>query len=157
MEQSEIILLKDSEWSVIDREFCRVTNFVSMSVIKDGKVSAFSKGMPYASINLERKKFPGQKITGFITHRLDFIHLWKAFEERGIGTDEELIIFWSTEHYKNILYKLLSIWMPKLLVMICPKGAFELFNDPLSRPELRGEARFLAMRPIVEWKSEVMK
>jgi len=41
--------------------------------------------------------------------------------------------------------------------MICPKGAFELMADQKSRPELQGEARFLAERPIAEWKPEVME
>ena len=47
--------------------------------------------------------------------------------------------------------------MPRLWVMICPKGAFELMADQKSRPELQGEARFLAERPIAEWKPEVME
>lgn len=77
---SELTLLRDSDWGVIDGELCRVIDFVPMSLIKDGKVLALNKTTPYASVRLECKKFPGQKITGFITHKLDFVNLWKAFK-----------------------------------------------------------------------------
>ena len=33
-EQSEITLLKDSEWSLIDGEICRVLDFIPMAAIK---------------------------------------------------------------------------------------------------------------------------
>ena len=44
--------------------------------------------------------------------------------------------------------------MPKLTVMICSKGAYEIMTDSNYKPELTGEARFNAERPIVEWKPE---
>src|SRR3989338_1482686 len=62
----------------------------------------------------------------------------------------------SKKHLKSYA-KLFSAFMPRLWVMICPKGAFELMADQKSRPELQGEARFLAERPIAEWKPEVME
>lgn len=87
---------------------------------------------------------------------MDFLHLWAAFNKRGIGQNEEVIIFWSKNHFKSYA-KILSVFMPKLWVMICPKGAFELMTDPNFKPELGGEARWNAQRSIAEWKSEVMK
>lgn len=152
---SDITLLRDSDWRIIDGELCRVINFVPLGLIKDGKVLALNKTTPYASITLECKKLP-KKITGFICHKMDFTHLWLVFKERGIKQDEEVLIFWSKRHYKNIVYKILSVFMPRLWIMICQKGAFELMTNPNSRPELQGEARYLAEKPIVEWKPEVM-
>jgi len=156
-EKSHITLLKNSDWRVIDGEVCRVIDFIPMASIKDGKVLAINRTTPYAAVDLECRKFSGQKVTGFICHKLDFIHLWKAFKERGVKIDEEVIIGWNTKHYQNRLYKFLSFMMPKLWVMICPKGAFELMTDSNWKPELSGEARWNATKPIAEWKPEVMK
>lgn len=154
-EQSEVTLLKDREWSVIDGELCRVIDFVPWGLIKNGKVLALDKMTPYASVHLECKKLP-TKITGFICHKIDFIHLWIAFEERTIKQDEEVLIFWIKKHYKR-LCKIFSAFLPRLWVMICPKGAFELKVDQNYKPELKGEARWNATKPIIEWKPEVME
>ncbi|MEW6171031.1 MAG: hypothetical protein AB1472_05700 [Candidatus Omnitrophota bacterium] len=151
---SEITMRKDSEWAVIDGELCRVIDFISIGSIKDGKVLALDKARPYASVTIECKKFP-QKIKGFVCHKMDFLHLWLAFKERGIKQDEEVLIFWSKKHYKK-LYKIFTAFLPRLWVMICSKGAFELETNPNHKPGLTGEARWNATKPIIEWKPEVM-
>jgi len=148
-------LRKDSEWSTIDGEPCKVINFTSLASIEKGKVIANNKTKLYAYVILECKKLP-QQTKGFICHKEDFQHLWEAFEERGVKENEEVIIFYSKKHLKSYA-KLFSAFMPRLWVMICLKGAFELINNPKFRPELSGEARFNAEKPIVEWKPEVMK
>jgi hypothetical protein len=150
----ETILRKDSEWGVVEREACKVIEFTPCATIENGKVIASNKTEPYASVILECRKLT-QNTKGFITHKVDFQHLWAAFKERGVSQNEEVIIFWSKKHLKSYA-KILSIFMPKLWVMICKKGTYELMTDPESSPELQGEARFLAERPIVEWKSDVM-
>lgn len=146
---------KDSEWSVIDGEPCKVIEFTPLASIQNGKVVAPNKTEPYASVIFECKKFP-QQIRGFICHKMDFQHLWAAFDERGVKENEEVIIFYSKKHLKSYA-KLFSAFMPRLWVMICSKGAFEQMTNPQSRPDLQGEARFLAERPIVEWKPKVME
>lgn len=148
-------LLKDSQWSAIDGEFCRVIDFVPMASIKEEKILAIDKTTPYASVILECKKLP-TKIKGFITHKVDFMHLWPAFKERGVKQDEEVLIFWSKKHYKKA-YKIFSAFLPRLWIMICPRGAFELETNPDYRSELKGEARWNATKPIMDWKPEVMK
>lgn len=154
-EPSEITLLKDSQWSLVDGEICRVLDFnPMMSEVKNGKVLSLDRTAPYASIHLECKKLPGI-ITGFITNKTDIIHLWMAFKERTIQQNEEVLIFWTKKHYKSYA-KLFSIFLPKMWVMVCPKGAFELY-DPSYRPELQGEARWKAKAPITDWKPEVME
>lgn len=81
--------------------------------------------------------------------------MWAAFRERTVGQDEEVVIFWSKRHYKSYA-KLFSFSMPRLWVMICPKGAYDLIIDRNFKPELSGEARPKATLPIVQWKPEVM-
>ena len=87
---SEASFLKDSQWCTIDGELCRVIDFVPLGSIKDGKVLALKKWTPYASVTIECKKFP-EKITGFVCHKMDFLHLWSAFKERGIKQNEEVL------------------------------------------------------------------
>jgi len=156
--ESKIILIKDSEWSVMDGEACRVTSFDTLGslVSTDGKVHAMDKTTPYASVTIECQKL-GKNITGYITHKMDFQHLWAAFKDRKVKDDEEVIICWTTKHYRYKLNKFLSPFMPKLWVMVCPKGAYELMVDSNYKPELWGEARWNAMKPITQWKPEVME
>lgn len=146
---------KDSEWSVIDGDLCRVTEFIPMASIQNGKVHALTPTFPYASVSLECKKVP-HGIKGFICHKLDFKHLWMAFKERPLGQNEEVLIIWTKKHFKSYA-NIFSAIMPRLWVMVCPKGAFELMTDRNWRPELTGEARAMAELPIAEWKPEVMK
>ena len=153
MENSD--LRNDNEWSAIESEPCRVIEFIPAASIRDGKVLAPNKTDPYASVILECKKIPGI-IKGYICHKMDFQHLWAAFEERGVRENEEVIIFYSKKNLKSYA-KLFSAFMPRFWVMICQKGAFKLMTEPNSRPELQGEARFLAERPIIDWKPAVMK
>ena len=154
--ESRIVLLKDKEWSQIDGDACRITDFTPLGSVVDseGKVRAMDMTTPYASITIENRKL-GKNITGYITHKIDFRHLWAAFRERALHEDEEVIIFWTTKNYKRFIVG--SPMMPKLLVWVCPKGAFEIMTDDTYKAELTGAERFEAMRPIAEWKPDVMK
>ena len=147
---------KDSEWSVIDGEPCRVIDFAPLASVENGRVVAPNITDPYASVTLECKKMPSAT-KGFVTHKMDFANLWAAFKERGISDNEEVIIIWTTKHYKYKFPKFLSPAYPKIWVMICPKGALEIMVDSNWKPELTGEARWNAMKLIVEWKPEVME
>jgi hypothetical protein len=159
--ESNIVLLKDREWSVIDGELCRVTDFGTLGSLidVDDKVHAMDRTTPYGYVTLECKKL-GKNVTGYITHKEDFKHLWMAFKRRKVADNEEVMVIWTREHYKVhswIGKKLYSAFMPKLWVMVCPKGAYELMVDSNYRPELWGEARWNAMKPITQWKPEVME
>lgn len=155
--EDKITLLKDEEWRLIDGEICRAMDFAPMgSSVKDGKVIAKDMTTPYASIKIECKKIP-EKITGFITNKIDFINLWNAFKERGVREKEEVLIFWSVNHYKNKIFRVISRIMPKLWVMICPKNTFKRLTDDNYQPELQGEARAKATLPIIDWKPDVME
>ena len=154
--ESKIALIKDREWSAIDGEACRVIDFSPLGSLIDinGKVLSIDKTTPYACITLECEKL-GKNIRGYITHKMDFEHLWAAFKERTVKEDEEVIIFWTKTHYKGYA-KLFSKFMPKLWVMICPKRAYELITNQNFKPEITGVARAKATLPIIDWKPEVM-
>jgi len=162
--ESKIVLWKDSEWSAIDGEPCRVTSFSTLGSLidVDDKVHAMDRTTPYGYVTLECKKL-GKNVTGYITHKEDFKHIWMAFKRRKVADNEEVIITWTREHYKartwvgKRLFSPFSICMPKLWVMVCLKGAYDLIVDSNYRPELWGEARWNAMKPITQWKPEVME
>jgi len=147
---------KDSEWTLIEDEPCRVIDFTPLARVENGRVIAPNMTDPYASLILECKKMP-EVIRGYVTHKIDFANLWAAFEERGISDNEEVIIIWTTQHYKHKISKLLLPIFPKLWVMVYPKGALEIMVDPNWKPELTGGARWNAMTPIAKWKPEIMK
>jgi hypothetical protein len=157
--ESEIALLKDEEWRVIDGEVCRVVDFFPLMgsfVDERGEVRSPTSSFPYASITFDNKKL-GNNITGYITHKIDFGNLWAAFRERGVKQNEEVVFIWTRRGYKFVVPKLTSIGMPKLYVMIWSKGAFEYFINPKYKPDITGNERLLAWKPLISWKPEVMK
>lgn len=149
---------KDSEWSVIDGEPCRVIDFTPLASVQNGKVVAPNLTDPYALVTLECKKVSNM-IKGSITHKMDFAHLWAAFKERGISDNEGVIIFWSTKHYKYRFLKFLSAIYPKIWVTIWPRGAWEILVNLNRKPELTDEAilNTLGRGPLAAWKPEIME
>jgi hypothetical protein len=57
--------------------------------------------VPYAAIEIESPAL-AEATTGFITHKLDFQHLWQAFNVRGVADDEEVIVIWNRSALKGI-------------------------------------------------------
>jgi hypothetical protein len=155
--ESKIVLMKDDDWSVIEGEPCRITDFkpLGSSINSNGKVQSIDKTKPYASIAIECKKL-GNDVRGYIIHKKDFEHLWAAFKARKVKKDEEVIIIWSRKHYKRYV-KMFSLFMPKLWVVIYTRGAYELLVESNYRPELTDEARWNMLKPIIEWKPKVME
>lgn len=156
---SDIVLLKNKDWSLIDGDTCKVVDFNPfLHSVKDGKALPLGKEMwtPYASVTFICTKAPREKITGFITHKMDFENLWEAFKERKIKQNEEVLFMWSRKNYKFKFLRFISGSLPKLWIMICKKGAYKLITDQNYKPKLTGKARFLAERPIREWKPEIM-
>jgi hypothetical protein len=155
-QERDITLLKDKDWSVIDGEPCRVLHFTPFASIRNGKIYDIDSTTPYCSVTIECKKLP-YTATGFITHKIDFMNLWKVFKERGLNEKEEVIIIWTAKQYKTDLLKLVLATMPKLVVMICHRYAFEALTDPESRPDLEGIAWAQAITPIEKYQPDVIK
>lgn len=140
-EQTEIVLLRDKEWRLLDSELCLVSIFQPFmgSGVKDGKAISPDVSVPYAEIKIECR-LSTEKIAGFITHKEDFINLWAAFKDRGVNQDkEEVLIYWTTQHYTSSIGKLFSTVvsssiLPKMIVMVCPKGTYESCPDGLKWP-----------------------
>ena len=97
-----------------------------------------------------------QDATGYIAHELDFLHLWAAFNERGVGEDEEVLVLWTKKNLKRSA-RLVAQFMPGLWVMVRPKDAYELMTDDDFKPELTGLARWEAISAVAEWKPDVME
>lgn len=185
VDAQQIKFLTDDDWSAIDGEICRVVEFFPLSAnMRDGCVDVSDHSTPYASVVFECPSITG-KATGFITHKIDFAMLWAAFNERtqvkgafadvqydakgggpdllensklarhGVALNEEVWFVWTKKRYKWWACFTKKLF-PRLLVMVCPKGAYEIANYQNFMPELRGEARFLAERPLVTWTPEVM-
>lgn len=148
------ILGKEIPFERIDGQVCRVIEYAPLAKLKDKNVVSTSLSSPYASLVVECSKLSG-KVTLLLTNKIDFVHLSEAFKKRKKG--EEVLIFWTNKNYKNFLYKLLSVFLPKIWVMVCPAGAYDLLSDSAYNPELSGEARWNATKPIAEWKPEVME
>ena len=149
-------LLRDEDWRPLDGEVCRVTAFTPIAGRVEGtKVKSDTRSLPYASIEIESPALT-EPTTGFITHKLDFQHLWQAFNVRGVADDEEVIVFWLKSHLKHV-FRWFSRSMPGLVVWVCPKHAYELMSDPSFRPELGGLERHQATNPIVAWEPDVLE
>ncbi len=145
-----VTILRDDDLKLIDGLVCKVINFTPWSVIENGKVKSLNKSFdPYAALTVQCSKYE-EELNWFITHKKDFIHLWEAFKIRGIKKNEEVLIAYSSSEWSG-LQKLFAFILPKLHILICHVGAYELISNKNYRPELTGEARFLAERPIIEW------
>ena len=172
----EKILLRNDEWVAIDGRLCLVTAFTPMATVENGSVVAMSASTPYASVHLNYEQ-SADDLTGFISHKTDFAMLWAAFKQRaavpgtridvrapetlnpsGLGENEEVWLVWTRKNYRRSA-RLFATFLPRLVVMVSLKGAFELAtdHDRHIRPELTGKARAMATLPLVTWTPEVMR
>jgi hypothetical protein len=154
---SDIIFKTNNDWEVIDGDVCRVKSFKPQlsCTDKNGKIHSEAKNTPYAIIELDCKRLQ-ESVHGYIFHKIDFEHLWQAFLDRTGQPDEEINIVWSIKYYKGGV-KLFSKVMPKLWVMICKKGSYEIINYPERYPEITGKEWFDRTKPIIDWKPEVFR
>jgi hypothetical protein len=147
-------LLRDKDWRPLDGETCRVVAFRPLAGRVEGtEVKSSTHHLPYAAIDIEAPPL-AEPVTGYISHKLDFLHLWQAFKDR--TDDEEVIAIWNKSNLKRGL-RWSSRAMPGLVVWLCPKHAYEVMNDPSFRPELAGLERHEASRPIEKWVPDVFE
>lgn len=139
--------------AIVDGQPYKATRFTPLAKVEDGQIVSTDRSAPYGLLTLEAKGRGSEPVCA-VTHKVDFGHLWAAFVERGIGVDETAVVTWSKKHLK-VSAKLFSPFMPRLAVMIFKNAAYELFIDPNSHPELRGEARLVSELPIMRWQPDV--
>jgi len=136
------VIGKDIPYETIEREFCRVKNFTPFAVIEAGKIKDISKFMPYAALSVESPRLPGEA-TMYVTHKLDFRHLWDVFQQRGVKAEEEVLIAYVPQKRK-----FLSGAWASLYIYVFPKGHLEEMHDKNFRPS-NYEAWLM---PIAEWE-----
>jgi len=147
-------LSKDSDWSEFEGLICRVKRFTPFATVENGRVVTTNRTMPYALVALECCEKGVDRppdAVGAIRHRLDFQRLWWAFVERDLGDDETVFVVWSKRNLKATA-RLFSPFMPRLAVTIFKTEAWKLLSESGYRPDLGGEAKFLAELPIHHWQ-----
>ena len=75
------LLGRDIPWEQVEGEFLRVVYFAAFGTVEQGRVKAFSAMAPYASLDVECPVLE-QCCRMYVTHRVDFLHLWQAWKER---------------------------------------------------------------------------
>lgn len=140
------VLGKDVSWQLIDGQFCRIRDFVPI------ELELVKKYHPYAIITIECKKLPDSLAIWPVINKIDFKHLQEVFLKRKLKGDEEVLIVYSSKYWGKLL-KIFSVFLPKMHIMIYPKGYFEKFADiNWWEKEVKGEAGFIKIKPIAEWK-----
>jgi hypothetical protein len=169
-------LLSNRDWAAVEGQLCLVTEFVPMAAMDRGHVTAINATTPLASVGLRTKA--GQEFTGYVAHKTDFAMLWAAFRDRSevagttlefgpcvkspddlhqcLAENEEVWLMWSRNDYKAGA-GLMRPFLPRLTVMVSPKGALDLLQNRNSRPDLHGMARARASVPLLTWKPEIKK
>lgn len=123
MADSNPVLGRDIPLDRIDKEICRVVKFTPHAKIINNKVEAENKTDPYAFLTIETKKIPG-KVDLPLFHKDDFRSIYDAWNER--KEDQEVLVVWSNKNYKNIVFKISQSILPKLIVWLCQKDAYQL-------------------------------
>ncbi len=126
------VIGKDIPWKLIEKEACRIKHFTPLAKVEVDKVLAFSRGMPYALLRVESPKLPQEAVMP-VVHRLDFKNLWEIFKQRGVGKEEEVLVFYVPFFGKG-LKRFLSTGLPKLHLYIYPSGHLEEMYDSEFQP-----------------------
>lgn len=153
----EIIFLKDRDWRVNDGRLSLIREFKPFlgSKVENGMAITVDSSIPYASVEFVSHNLPNQA-TGFITHKEDFINLWKVFNDRGIASNEEVIFYWSTKHYKSKIVGFLSKMLPKMAIYVVPSGTYQTVSD-MDLPKVdTANVMYYALAAKDAWIPEIM-
>jgi len=148
------MLMKSRDWAAIEGKVCRVVRFVPFAVVQ-GKIVNRTMAGPYGLIALEVSGI-ADEVTGALFHKTDFANVWEANRLQAATPDTEVIVGYSKSSLRRAA-KLVSAFMPSLIVWVCKTGAFELLANRDYQPELTGRARYEAERPIFDLTPEVLK
>lgn len=133
----------------IRNELLKVIEFIPFATLENDRLISVSNNLPYGFINVVNYKY-SQMMSLPITHKRDYYHLWEVFKKRQISDVEEVIVVW-TKDYENGLLKIFSMFLPKLVVMVCRQNTYMKLTDSVERNKVDGEAGALELLPINKW------
>ncbi len=121
-----ILIGMDIRWGDVEKVACKVENFEPLAEVEGGRItSAPPSFMPYAFLTVEfvgaHPRLPERAIMP-VTHREDFLTLWEVFRERGIGDEEDGVVYRLSFYHDPIMRLLFSRNTPWIHVYIFPKG-----------------------------------
>ena len=147
--------ISNKDWSEVDGKLCKLVSFDTRNTTcVNDKVYTNTAG-EYGRV-VFHSSCSNEPIEGYIFHKVDFLNLHTIIKNRGVSEEQEVLFFYLNKNYKRI-YRIFKIFLPKLYLMVCKKDSFLLIEDKNFKPELKGEARYIASAPIFEIKPEVMK
>jgi len=150
------VFLKDKDWKPIEEKWCLVKGFTQMSgFMEDGKVKSLDKTTPYGSITFICNDLEGEH-TGFVTHKLEFLALWRIYKERKVKKNEEVIMAWSTHNIKGVFKHMTSVF-PKMNFYIMHKNGYKALTDGNFRSQLLPEEDAKLTEPIERFQSADLK
>jgi hypothetical protein len=135
-ERDYLVLGKDIPWASFEGEALRITHFTPLAIIENGKIKATSLTLPYAILSVESPKIP-QESHILVINKVDFQNLWAVYKDRGVNSEEEVIVF-CVPFYRSKLLKPINNSMPRLHIYIFPKGRLEQIHDPNFKPNDAG-------------------
>jgi hypothetical protein len=151
-DSASLVIGEDIPWESIENQFCRVSHFTPLATVQSGKVKNVpTVPLPYGLLQVDLPKvtsfdLPERAILP-ISHKLDFLNLWRAIRDRGVSAEEEVLVVYYPKRTSG-LGRLLAGGLPKLIIQIYPKGTLEKI-EALIRSHLRsGET---IPDPIAEW------
>lgn len=134
----DVFIGKHIPWKLVEGEVFRITDFGPFATVEGDKVKALSVFMPYALLAVE-SPILNQPALMPILHRAEFLNLHEIYEQRGVGTEEEVLV--SYLPYRGFLGPLLRLLgLPRLHLRIRPKGELERYyadDQHWQRPSAR--------------------
>jgi len=146
---------KDIPWGDTQGHVFRVKKFTSLASIEQDEIKEPKQSLhntPYALFEVECPCF-GYEDTAIllpVAHRLDFRHCWELFNERGIESEEEVLISYLPSEGK--FYKLFGKSLPHLLIEVRPKGSLEEIYELGKYDGLKVIEVLHRTKPIVVWE-----
>lgn len=145
------VLGKDIPWKAVEEYIFRVRNFTPLATVKGDEIHPAGSNMPYAILSVECLELD-KELTLHVNHKIDFLHLWKAFHERGILDGEEVLIGDFASKRRGFA-RMFGPFLPRLFIWICRKGHLErLVNKDWG--DLTGEAWGEAVMPLEIWEPQ---
>jgi len=99
------VIGKDISWNELAKQnksgLLRATDFSQLATVEGDKVKAISPTMPYGILTVECLETKSS-FTLLITHRLDFLHLWYAYDLCQNSKAQEIVLQNRAERFKSL-------------------------------------------------------